>query len=1106
MLGSILLAIITAFAPPIVEVQTTVHLLDVGFYDVGYRIGNRPVVHLGLGWSGHFEPVAGVSYSPWGQRDDTPALLMHPPWRRGAGTAWADYRFRLPEGVRAKFIFSCAMLRRQDVLKGSDGVTYSVYLNGFRRFRKHIKSDRWERHEIDLSDLAGEVFSLRLEVNAGPRNDASWDYSLWGDPRIEIEGNEMKPKLPSISDTSLEGLSNDPKRGVLPSVHYPFQNGARKINGGKFELRYEGEDVILRYTIEPLAGLFPANVEVRIDDGEIFYVFGGGGITSEGGEVKVRDVKVDSFDGKRLKLRYDLLCGGEPKTAFGMFRIRGKTLLFEFETKDGWVSSVNFGFPIAALRREIFVPYLFSAKVYYLPRQTAFVSVYIDFTGSEGSYLEGGMVRYERKTDGTRNPVHEVCLFTVSRELGEVLPNIPWNPSPYIDEIADRAVFDIWGGHLARDAEWVRELGSYGISRAIMLKHVWQRYGYDSHLPTTVPANKALGGDEGARALSEACRGNGWLFALHENYIDFYPDSHEWNPQDVALYPNGKMRKAWFNRGTGEQSYAYKSGAMVKYARLYSPEIHRRYRTTAAFYDVNSCAPPWLHLDCDSQVPFAAKLRDRMRGNIELFKFAHQAHHGPFFGEGNKHFWWAGLVDGVEAQVVRKEYAPWLLDFDLLKIHPQMVNHGMGYWSRWQVDENARWNGLPAPEKMDKYRAMELAFGHAAFIPTELWHSLDWVLKEYYLTRPIQARYASSKVKRILYEVNGEMVPSSVALALNAPLDRVYIEYKSGLRLWVNGRKEVWCVEGRLLPQFGFLALSDDHLEAWTALEPKEGRFAVDYCLDGKGSPEPFIFVNGRGFPPLAGSFCEIKPSVEVSPLSGRRFRITYKFKIGEHGLRELNSRDLILFVHFVNFDLSKRDDGIMFQHDHRPSPETRSWKSNSTVIDGPYDIAIPDGVPDGQYEIRLGLYDKAGRVRMEGGDDGSARYIVGAIKVKGDKVEFEPVLPRKPIGVEGRINPDGGAVDFGEVITAGAVVILPKREKLMLVPHPRAESFEIGLRPEKIVFSLGISDQFREISRAEAISADGKVLSRIPLRRDGKVIYLRTVPGAAVILIYPVR
>ena len=1102
MLSLTLFAIITAFTSPTVEVQTTLHLLDVGFYRVGYRIGSQPAVDLGLGWSGHFEPVAGVSYSPWDRQDGVPALLMHPPWRKGAGTSWADYRFRLSEEAKAKFVFGCAMLPRQDVLKGSDGVTYVVYVNGIERFRKHIKDDKWEWHEIDLSDLAGREFSLRLEVNAGPRNDASWDYSLWGDPRIEVEVSETKLKLPPISDTSLEGLSNDPKRGVLPSVRHPFRNEVRKIENGRFEFRYDGEDTLLRYTVEPRPDFFPAHVEAQIDDEEIFYAFGGGGIISEDGEVKVEGVEVSSFDGKELKLKYDLRRKGEIENAFGTFRIEGKTLLFEFETEEGHISSVNFGSPIAALRRELFVPYLFSAKVYYLPRQAAFASIYIDFTRSDGSYLEGGVARYERKTDGTRNPVHELCSFTVSREVGEVLPNIPWNPSPYIEEIADRVVFDIWGGHLARDAEWVRELGSYGISRAIMLKHVWQRYGYDSHLPTTVPANEALGGDEGAKALSEACRENGWLFALHENYIDFYPDSHEWNPQDVALYPNGRMRKAWFNRGTGEQSYAYKSEAMVKYARLYSPEIHRRYGTTAAFYDVNSSAPPWLHLDCDSRISLAAKLRDRMLGNIKLFKFARQAHRGPFFGEGNRHFWWAGLVDGVEAQVVRKEYAPWLLDFDLLKIHPQMVNHGMGYWSRWQVEEDARWNGLPAPEKMDKYRAMELAFGHAAFIPSELWRSLDWVLKEYYLTRPIQARYASSKVRRILYEVNGEMVPSSVALALNASLDRVYIEYESGLRLWVNGRREIWHVEGRSLPQFGFLALSD-HLEAWTALESK-GEFAVDYCLDRRGSPEPFIFVNGRGFPPLAGSFCEVKPSVEISSLPGRRFRIAYRFKIGRRGLGELNSRDLILFVHFVNFGLSKRDDGILFQHDHKPSPETKLWRPDSTVTDGPYDIIIPDGVPDGRYEIRLGLYDKAGRVRIEGEDDGSARYIVGAIRVKGDEVKFEPISPRKPVGVKGRINPDCRPVDFGGVITAGAVVILPKEGGLMLIPHPRDESFEIGLRPTEIASSLGISAQFGKTS--EAVSADGRRLKEISLRREGGTLYLKTVPGAAAILLRPTR
>jgi hypothetical protein len=996
------------------------------------------------------------------------------------------------------------MLRRQDVIKGSDGVTYAVYVNGVERFRKHIKGDRWEWHEIDLSDLAGEEFSLRLEVNAGPQRDASWDYSLWGDPHIEIEGAEPRPKLPVIPRLSLEGLSNDPERGVLPSVHHRFRNEVNRLEDGKFEFRYEGEDIVLRYLVEPLADLFPARVGVRIGGEAPFYVYGGGGITSEGRDVKVDDVRVESFDGRELRIGYDLRHEGGSERAYGIFRITGKTLSFEFETEEGWISSVDFGSPLVGLRREVFVPYLFSTKVYYLPQQAAFVSLYLDFTGSEGSYLEGGTARYERKTDGSRNPVHELCLFTVSPELAEVLPNIPWDPSPYIGEIADRAVFDIWGGHLAHDAEWVRELKSYGISRAIMIKHVWQRYGYDSHLPTTVPANEKLGGDEGAKALSRACRQAGWLFALHENYIDFYPNSHEWNSDDVALYPNGKMRKAWFNRGTGEQSYAYKSEAMVKYAQVYSPEIHRRYGTTAAFYDVNSCAPPWLHLDCDSRVPLAAKLKDRMLGNIKLFRFAREAHQGPFFGEGNRHFWWAGLVDGVEAQVVRKEYAPWLLDFDLLKIHPQMVNHGMGYWSRWQVDEEARWRGLPAPEKMDKYRAMELAFGHAAFIPTELWRSLDWVLKEYYLTRPIQARYAPSRVRRILYEVDGDLVPSSAALALNAPLDRVYVEYESNLRLWVNGREEIWRVEEGELPQFGFLALGDD-LEAWTALEPKGKRFAVDYCLDRKGSPTPFIFVNGRGFPPSADLAVDVKPSVEVSPLDGRSFRITYRFKIGRRNLDRITPRDLTLFVHFVNYDLSERSDGIMFQHDHKPSPETRDWKPDSVVVDGPYDLSVPEGMPDGRYEIRLGLYDKTGRVRMEGEDDGSARYRVGAILVEGERIEFEPIPSQKPIGVEGRVNLEGEPVDFGEVITAGMAVILPFKEEghegVMLIPHPRGESFEIGLRPAEIASSLGISAQFGEIPHAEALSAEGRVLGRIPLHRRGEVVYLKTVPGAAAIL-----
>jgi len=74
----------------------------------------------------------------------------------------------------------------------------------------------------------------------------------------------------------------------------------------------------------------------------------------------------------------------------------------------------------------------------------------------------------------------------------------------------------------------------------------------------------------------------------------------------------------------------------------------------------------------------------------------------------------------------------------------------------------------------------------------------------------------------------------------------------------------------------------------------------------------------------------------------------------------------------------------------------------------------------------------------------------------------------------------------------------------LMLIPHPRDESFEIGLRPTEIASSLGISAQFGKTS--EAVSADGRRLKEISLRREGGTLYLKTVPGAAAILLRPTR
>jgi len=453
------------------------------------------------------------------------------------------------------------------------------------------------------------------------------------------------------------------------------------------------------------------------------------------------------------------------------------------------------------------------------------------------------------------------------------------------------------------------------------------------------------------------------------------------------------------------------------------------------------------------------------------------------------------LVDGVEAQLVGagKENAPWLLDFDLLKIHPQMVNHGMGYWERWVVSHES-WRGLPSPRKLDKYRAMELAFGHAGFVPTHLWRCLDWVLKEYYLVRPIQERYTKARARKILYWAGGELLPSSVALALDLPLNRVFVEYDSGLRLWVNGSEEPWAVEGRVLPQYGFLALDKD-FEAWTAMEP-QGRFCSDFCRIGREGEVELVFASGRGFPAEREGMAEVSPSVEVEAAGPRRFRITYKFEVGRRGIDELRSRDLTVFVHFVNMEVAKRPEGIVFQHDHKPKPPTAEWEPGTTVVDGPYEVEVPPEVPDAKYEIRLGLYDKEGRVPLLGDDDGSLRYIVGAIIVKGKEVGFEPARPSLE-GVKGRVNLEREPVDFGYVVTAGMVVVSSKGGGIEIMPHPRDAEFEIGLRIGLLSERLW-REGGRKLDMAKALSTEGRVVGAVKLRYEGEVAWLKTIPGAA--------
>ena len=405
------------------------------------------------------------------------------------------------------------------------------------------------------------------------------------------------------------------------------------------------------------------------------------------------------------------------------------------------------------------------------------------------------------KTDGTRNSLVETGYVTVSPDVGEVLPNIPHPPFALSGVCSGpRIMLDVWGHHRGTyqgDAENLLALKDHGVDHLAIISHVWQRYGYDVKLPDHLPANPTFGGDEGMIAFGKAANQCGYIWSLHENYIDLYPDAPSYDPAARVLRADGTPSPAWYNAGTQVQSFGLKCNRALGYAKQNSPEIHRRFNTTAAYLDVHTCVPPWHQLDHEADQPLAAMALAKVKSDTELFQFMRDTHDGPLFGEGANHFYWAGRCDGVEAQVGGGEDHVPLVDFDLLKIHPQMVNHGMGYYERWfRRGYDHRWgDDTGSMEQIDKYRAQELAYGHAGFVGAAQVDNLPWVIREHHLMHPVQRLYGTAQPVEIRYEVDGQFVTASAALVAG-DTSRQRIRYDSGLRLWVNWRDEPWQVEG----------------------------------------------------------------------------------------------------------------------------------------------------------------------------------------------------------------------------------------------------------------------------------------------------------------------
>ena len=314
----------------------------------------------------------------------------------------------------------------------------------------------------------------------------------------------------------------------------------------------------------------------------------------------------------------------------------GETFEATLDADQPQITSVDIGPWSPGLQpQQIPVPY-YSGDVWYLPRMHSYGNAWWDWHTTHAARLDGTSAQYFNRTDATLAPFHERLLLVVSPDVDATLPS-PANPaSPYLGQLSGRMVLDIWTADFNQIEQGLRELGSYGITDCAAIIHIWQHASYDNELPLHYPANEALGGDAGLRAAVNAGKANGCMMAVHENYVDYYPNYPKFDRNAIALKSDGQLMLSWLNHATGIQSYSAKPAWMVKHAATQSPEIHARYGTMAAYLDVNSSAVPSSHGDMDAHEPGAGMLTAWLAGDTNLWSYERTAHQGPVFGEGNE--------------------------------------------------------------------------------------------------------------------------------------------------------------------------------------------------------------------------------------------------------------------------------------------------------------------------------------------------------------------------------------------------------------------------------------------------------------------------------------
>ncbi len=760
------------------------------------------------------------------------------------------------------------------LLQSAGGTTPSI-----GRFPSRWKEWWLMHHRLtseQLTQLGKHPRFIGIEIRNGHNKEDRTIYfdnlAIYTEPLAALtfeprpKRNLTLPQEQPVGNNTGPGMLPFPTREetILPdNLTDKFQVSLEQAND-VYEFRYTGDDGELVFRYQPASGTLSDVTAEWVGRGDILQPL-------DGGEVVLSPAK--PADTTALLTRELLNCQQQGDTVCATWRytqgdqttdvtytlqLWQKSLVIDVQCSEAVVGEFKVGQVLGAEDpRIVTVPFLAGAEqrpgilVSGPADNPLFVSVLLDHyrTNSssfwfsnrvtEGVAVISGGARYQPKTDGNRNRCFERLFLTVAPRFEETLPNIPNPKSPWMHVAGER----VWRAHGASnrqyDFEFWKKVARYGMSKVAITDHEtgWRDGGESFTMRTRAAPGK--GGDEGQAEYARKIRALGFRYGIYNNYTDYAPVNEHWSEDFVTRTPENQWQTAW------PRCYNPKPSRAVELEARLAPIIQDKFQLSTAYCDVHTAVRPWSYCDFDARVPGAGTFAATFYAYGEIMLHQKATWNGPVYSEGNNHWYYCGLTDGNygQDQLGQVATSPWLVDFDLLKLHPLCCNFGMGSPGMFYGNNQRLGSTVDQrEERLDRFLAATLAFGHTGFLVFD--GGFENAVQSYFCLQQVHANYAQQSVTSIRYaDEHGNLLDTSRAVASGAyRRSQIVTRYGNGLEVFVNGHTaDSWQTPHATLPPNGWYVHNpdDNTLKALSAIVDGHRADYVD-------SPD-YVYANGRG-------------------------------------------------------------------------------------------------------------------------------------------------------------------------------------------------------------------------------------------------------------------